>query len=78
MGLQNDSKLNRVNRFLPEGVAAPSAWLGSQGFSRQLVRKYVQSGWLVPLARGAFARPTQPVDADGVILGLQRLAGERR
>jgi hypothetical protein len=58
-------------------VAAPAAWLASKGFSRQLVRKYVQSDWLNPLARGVFARPTQPVQADGVILGLQRLAGAR-
>jgi hypothetical protein len=47
----------------------------SQGFSRQLVRKYVQSGWLKSLARGVFVRPTQPVDPDGIILGMQRLAG---
>jgi len=74
MGLQNDSKLNSLARLLPEGVAAPSAWLVSQGFSRQLVRKYVHGGWLKPLARGVFARPAQPVDLDGVILGMQRLA----
>ena len=74
MGLQNDSKLHALARLLPEGVAAPSSWLVAQGFSRQLVRKYVQSGWLKPLARGVFARPTQPVDANGLILGLQRFA----
>jgi hypothetical protein len=77
MGIQNDSKLNQLARLLPEGVAAPAAWLASKGFSRQLVRKYVQSDWLKPLARGAFARPTQPVHANGLILGLQRLAGAR-
>jgi hypothetical protein len=75
MGLPNDSKLNRLAQLLPEGVAAPAAWLASEGFSRQLVRKYVRSGWLQPLARGVFARPTQPVAAEGLILGLQRLAG---
>ena len=74
MGLQNDTKLNRLGRLLPEGVAAPSGWLASEGFSRQLVRKYVQGGWLQPLARGAFVRPGTPIDSDGVILGLQRLA----
>jgi hypothetical protein len=74
MGLQNRDKLNSLLSLLPEGVAAPSAWLESHGFSRQLVRKYVQGGWLEPLARGVFARPAQLVDADGVILGLQRLA----
>jgi hypothetical protein len=75
MGLQNDSKLHTLAQILPEGVAAPSSWLASQGFSRQLVRKYVQSGWLKPLARGVFARPTQLIDANGLILGLQRFAG---
>jgi hypothetical protein len=74
MGLPTDSKLNSLIQLLPEGVAAPSAWLASKGFSRQLVRKYVHSGWLKPLTRGAFARPTQDVDVDGIILGLQRLA----
>jgi len=75
MGLQNESKLAALARLLPEGVAAPSGWLTSQGFSRQLVRKYVQSGWLKPLARGVFVRPTQPVDPNGIVLGIQRLAG---
>ena len=75
MGLQNASKLSALARLLPEGVAAPSVWLTSQGFSRQLVRKYVQSGWLTPLARGVFVRPTHPIDPNGIILGMQRLAG---
>lgn len=75
MGLQNESKLAALARLLPEGVAAPSAWLTSQGFSRQLVRKYVKSGWLKPLARGVFVRPAHPVDPTGIILGLQHLAG---
>jgi transcriptional regulator with AbiEi antitoxin domain of type IV toxin-antitoxin system len=75
MSLLKNSKLNSLMELLPEGIPAPSAWLESQGFSRQLVRKYVQGGWLRPLARGVFARSTQPLDADGVLLGLQRLAG---
>lgn len=75
MRLQSEPKLNQLARLLPESVAAPSSWLTSKGFSRQLVRKYVQSGWLVALAHGAFARPPEPVYVDGVILGLQELAG---
>ena len=75
MGLQKRSRLSDLDRLLPEGVAAPSIWLGSHGFSRQLVRKYVKSGWLTPLARAVFARPTQPVDPNGIVLGLQYLAG---
>ena len=75
MSLQNRSKLNDLDRLLPEGVAAPSIWLTTHGFSRQLVRKYVKNGWLTPLAHGVFARPTQPVDPHGIVLGIQHLAG---
>lgn len=59
---------------LPEGVAVPSAWLTERGISPQLVRKYVASGWLTPLAHGAYARPASPVQWQGVVLALQRLA----
>ena len=38
-----------------------SASLADRGVSRQLVHKYVQSGWLEPLARGLFRRPSSTV-----------------
>lgn len=66
--------LHRLLKDLPEGVAAPSAWLARQGISPQLVRKYVASGWLIALAHGAYARPAVPVEWHGVALALQRLA----
>ncbi len=74
MGLQKDEKLNKLLALLPEGVAAPSFWLAEKGYSRQLVRKYVQGNWLVPLGRGVYARPTAEVDWKGLVLGMQRLA----
>ena len=73
MGLQNGIGLNQLTRLLPEGVAAPSGWLATNGYSRQLVRKYVLGGWLTPLGHGAYARTGQPVGWEGVLLGLQRL-----
>jgi hypothetical protein len=73
MGLQNGIGLNQLTRLLPEGVAAPSGWLAANGYSRQLVRKYVLSGWLTPLGHGVYARAGQPVGWEGVLLGLQRL-----
>lgn len=80
MGIQNNSVpnrlLNHLLKELPEGVAVPSAWLSKQGISPQLVRKYVASGWLTVLAHGAYARPAVPVDWQGVVLTLQRLAGQ--
>jgi hypothetical protein len=75
MGLQIDTKIGELQRLLPEGVAMPSRWLAAQGYSRQLLRKYVQGGWLQSLAHGVFARPTHPIDAEGVVLGWQRFGG---
>jgi hypothetical protein len=71
---KNTSLLSQLLQALPEGVAVPSAWLLAQGISPQLVHKYVASGWLIPLARGAYARPAFPVDWKGVVMGLQQLA----
>ncbi|MBA3027365.1 MAG: hypothetical protein FP816_00910 [Desulfobacteraceae bacterium] len=75
MSLQNGIGIKQLTRLLPEGVAAPSAWLSANGYSRQLVRKYVLSGWLEALCRGAYARPGHPVGWEGVLLGLHRLQG---
>jgi len=78
MGLSNRAKPNRLLsallKDLPEGVAVPSGWLTKRGISPQLVRKYVTSGWLAPLAHGVYARPASPVKWQGVVLALQRLA----
>lgn len=71
---KNSSLISQLLQALPEGVAVPSAWLLAHGISPQLVRKYVASGWLVPLARGVYARPAFVVGWQGVVLGLQRLA----
>ena len=75
MGLRKDNKLNSLLERLPEEVAAPSHWLAAQGYSRQLVRKYVQGNWLQALGRGVYARTQGTVTWEGVVLGMQRLAG---
>lgn len=77
MGIQNNDKLNQLQRRIPEGVAVPSNWLSANGYSPQLVRKYVQSGWLNPLGSRAYARPGAAVTWEGVMLGLQRLGGHQ-
>ncbi|MCP5122332.1 MAG: type IV toxin-antitoxin system AbiEi family antitoxin domain-containing protein [Pseudomonadales bacterium] len=67
--------MNKLMRMIPEGVAVPSTWLTANGFSPQLVRKYLQSEWLTRLGSRVYARPGHPVTWEGVILGLQRLGG---
>lgn len=79
MGIQKravpNRPLNHLLKDLPEGVVVPSAWLSERGISPQLVRKYVAGGWLTALAHGAYTRhAASPVDWQGVVLALQRLA----
>lgn len=74
MGLQNRNKINKLLGLLPEGVAVPSKWLADQGYSRQLVRKYVQSKWLQSLGRGVYARPQTVLNWQGLVLGIQQFA----
>ncbi len=74
MGLHKENKLNKLHDLLPEGVAVPSKWLAEQGYSRQLVRKYVQSQWLQPLGRGVYARPQTELKWQGLVLGMQHFA----
>lgn len=75
MGTRKDAKLNQLLQAVPEGVAVPSTWLTANGYTPQLVRKYVQSHWLEALGSRVYARPGQPVSWEGVLLGLQRLGG---
>lgn len=75
MGIRKDDKLNRLLKAVPEGVVVPSTWLTRNGYTPQLVHKYVRSGWLLALANRAYARPGVPINWEGVLLGLQRLGG---
>jgi len=45
-------------------MVVDAAWLERHGFSRQLRRRYVLSGWLLSPARGAFARPASSDKSD--------------
>lgn len=73
MSIRKADKLNWLQGAVPEGVAVPSTWLTANGYSPQLVRKYVQSGWLLALGNRAYVRPGVPIGWEGVLLGLQRL-----
>ena len=64
MGVQNQEKLNWLQRFLPEGLVADSAWLEKHGYSRSLRQKYVVHGWLDQVARGVYRRPVPKAPTD--------------
>lgn len=75
MNQRNSSKLNRLHSLLDEGLLAPTSWLEEQGYSRALLSKYVESGWLVSPARGVYRRPGPQLKWQHVVASLQLLAG---
>lgn len=84
LGIQHKEKLNRLQRSLPEGLVADSAWLEKHGYSRALRKKYVSHGWLEQVARGAYRRPTPKLPGEDkrqklrwqpVVVSLQTLLG---
>ena len=71
MGSLNKEKLNWLQRNLPEGLLADTQWFQGHGFSRQLLRKYIQGGWLLPVARGVYRRPAAKLPVPGQANDLQ-------
>lgn len=52
-------------------------WLRAHGYSTSLVARYVRSGWLSMLARGAYSLPRSKPTWDGVVHTLQQSEGLR-
>ena len=75
MGEQKSTKINLLQDLLEEGLLAPTGWLEAQGYSRALISRYVDSGWLVSPARGVYRRPGPSLKWQHVVASLQRVAG---
>lgn len=76
MSTPKEIKLKNVLEAVPAGFVADAHWLDSQGISRFLTRKYVESGWLERLERGVFRRPAPqpaPLDWRTCLLSLQHI-----
>ena len=71
-------KRNKINTLLvncPESPILTATWLEQHGYSRQLVRHYVQHGWLRKLGNGAFIKLAErPSWSDGVSTLQQQLS----
>lgn len=86
MVARKNEKLNQLQRTLPEGLMVDAAWLEDLGVSKSLRAKYLKSGWLERVARGlyqrppgrlTFARPSDGVEWQRVVISLQDLMGQR-
>jgi Transcriptional regulator, AbiEi antitoxin, Type IV TA system/Transcriptional regulator, AbiEi antitoxin N-terminal domain len=83
MRLQKEANLKKLLESVPHGFFVDSKWLNAQGISRQLVTKYLKSGWLERAAHGLYRRPVHILEDIAVelpewemlVLSMQHLMG---
>ena len=73
MAIQKGSKLNQLERLLPEGLLVDAAWLEQQGYSRALRHQYVSAGWLIQPVRGVYHRQRTISGWEQIVISLQTL-----
>ena len=73
MSVQTRSKLNQLERALPEGLLVDASWLEGRGYYRSQRSQYVSAGWLNQPARGVFCRLRGVVSWEQVVISLQTL-----
>jgi hypothetical protein len=70
---QNASKLNQLEKLLPEGLLVDAAWLQKRGYYGQLRAQYIKHGWLTNLAPRVYTRPRGALGWEQVVISLQSL-----
>ncbi len=73
MATRSDSKLNRLQQELPEGLLADAAWMEANGYSSALRSQYVRAGWLESPARRVYRRSRTPLTWQQAVMSLQTL-----
>ena len=68
-------KINLVLQKAVPGTVLTMKWLVQQGVSKDLAQKYVASGWLERIGRGAYVRTGDTVDWEGAVFSLQTQVG---
>jgi len=67
------TKLNQLERNLPEGLLVDSVWLEQHAVTKQLRHYYVQNGWLDQPTRRVFTRSRGPLRWQQVVISLQTI-----
>lgn len=74
MSTQNEHKLKKVLDMHLPGTVVLAKWLQSMGISRELQKRYRQSGWLESVGTGAFRRSGEKVTWQGALYAMQTQA----
>jgi len=75
MSTANKTKINRLINQWTTGATSATSYLNDIGFSRDLLVKYKNSGWLESFGRGAYIRSGDKVDWPGALFTLQTQLG---
>ena len=75
MSSENKTKINRLITQWTTGAPGAASYLNASGFSRDLLVKYKNSGWLEPFGRGAYVRSGDKVEWPGALYTLQTQLG---
>jgi hypothetical protein len=80
MSEEKSSKINHLQKALPQGLIVDSIWMEKNGFQPSLRNRYVKSGWLEQPARGVYRRPQGDMTStqetwQQVVISLQTLLG---
>lgn len=67
------TKINQLERELPEGLVVDSAWLEERHITSNLRAYYVKSGWLEQPVRGVYRKPRGELTWQQVVISLQTL-----
>ncbi len=73
MSEQNSSKINRLEKELPEGLLVDAAWLEARGYYGSLRKQYVDNGWLEQPAHRVYRRMRGNLRWEQVVISLQTL-----
>ena len=71
MSSQKKTKINKLMQRWPKNTVAVYPWLKKFGIYRQLAEKYVESGWIERVGRGAFKKEGDRLNWFGGIYTLQ-------
>lgn len=73
MSEQKLSKINQLEKALPEGLLVDAAWLEKRGYYRSLRKRYVDNAWLEQPAYRVYRRPRGTLSWEQVVISLQTL-----
>ena len=72
MSITTDKKLKNLLENWPSGLVATSPWFKEFSISGQLAQRYLKSGWIVSLGRGAYKKTNDEINWYGGLASLQQ------